>query len=394
MELCTRSNTVSTHTAPAIPTTTSNPYLYNKGITETIRSTSDVRLSTVKPTIPNNTSHIDTTSTAPSAHSVSSLFTTPAAVIVDTSSNDSRGRPMGHYTSISSGEVSTGRTKTHGPTRHPVAEDKSLHLIRLITSDYNIEYPVAQLEDLSKWSSSSPRNQQEHYTVSSQPSCIGYVTQSADMMSKKLNTKPSIPNIDPDDLTVPYAYTCTNNSDTYLIPYLSGGGSEGSARSQSISGYMNGRSGGIDEVSGGFIYYMLPVSKVDLHLRVRDIRQQGYQYACLALDICGYTLIATQSDDTTIFYFVINPSDGVSVYEVLNLESVCVPALKVLTDESQWLYGVVDPIIISGTMSLVQVNDYHYSAIYATNSYCSTRILKSFWGYFATPAIMKYLISR
>lgn len=272
-------------------------------------------------------------------------------------------------------------------TKQPLAVDKQVRLIRLITTDYSAEVSISQLEDRQKWSSQSPRNQKQSYIVSSIPSCHGYISETASSINKNLKQKPNIPDVDIDSLSYPYAYSCTNSSDTYVIPYLSGLNAKDLTLSDSEQ--VGGRAS--DSNMGGLIMYLLPVSKMDLHMRVKDIRQQGYNYACLALDICGYTVIVTQSDDTTIFYLVVRPTGSNTTYEGVHLELVCSHALLILLDENKWIYGVEGPITVSDAISLVQVNDYNYSAVYPTESYCTVRILKSFWGYFANKSILEKL---
>lgn len=274
-------------------------------------------------------------------------------------------------------------------TTHPAAEDTETRLVRLITSDYNVKNPLTQLQDKSLWSPTLSGNQHQTYKLSAQGFCHGYISGSAETIRNNLEQKPAIPNIDPDDLTYPYVYSCTNTSDTYLVPYaLSLPNQQESKRSELRSG-VDTSVGVYGDSINGLIYYMLPVSKMDLHMRVKDFRQQHFTFACVALDICGYTVIATQSDDTTIFYFVISPTSVTSNHVVVHLEEVCKKSLVVLLEEERWIFGVAEPVVITDTMYLVQVEDYHYSATYQTNSYCSSRILESFWGYFANDNILR-----
>lgn len=274
-------------------------------------------------------------------------------------------------------------------TTHPAAEDTEARLVRLITNDYNVKNPLTQLQNKSLWSPTLSGNQQQTYKLSVQGFCHGYISGSAETIRSNLEQKPIIPNIDPDDLTYPYVYSCTNTSDTYLVPYaLSLPRQQGSQGIELRSG-VDTSVGVYGDPINGLIYYMLPVSKMDLHMRMKDFRQQYFNFACVALDICGYTVIATQSDDTTIFYFVISPTSVTSDHVVVHLEEVCKKSLVVLLEEDRWIFGVAEPIRITSTMYLVQVEDYHYSATYQTNSYCSSRILESFWGYFANKEILR-----
>lgn len=378
-----------------------------------ISETTALVLQTVVTLIPNGTTQVPTIQSTSFNSTVQSLPTTdqilgsstirentPAlhpisingpVVLTDDSDNSTPTSTPKEILITTSQHISSPGTLS-SMTQHlrypPLAEDQEVRLVRLITNEYDIKQSIDQLSDRNRWSPLTPRSLQQTYTLSSQGMCMGYMSNSADSIRESILGRKPVPNSNSDDLTYPYAYSCTNTSDTYLVPYVSS--IEGSPQESRVQDRRNVlRVDGVDEDQfSGFVYYMLPISKIDLYMRVKDVRQQGYKYACLALDVCGYTVIVTQSDDTTLFYFVVSSNQLSIPHEVVHLEQICSKAMLILLDENQWLFGNVNPIKVTDSMYLVKVSDYHYGATFATNSYCTNRILKSFWGYFATQEIL------
>ncbi|UBB42338.1 hypothetical protein [Wufeng Rattus nitidus jeilongvirus 1] len=280
--------------------------------------------------------------------------------------------------------------------KQPAAQDSEPRLIRLITQDYDSHRSIDQLGNIPLSTKQPSDLSSFKFSQLNVDGCSGYVSENS---YQRLTRRPTDwPGTDPStySVTLSEAYVCTNTSDTYLVPFSPTQLNQGPvARSARLEKF--GPSHGELGVVGSYVAdFKLPVSKIELMLAVRDIRQQGYTYACMAVDVCGFPLFVVQNDDATVYYYpeqnLTIQASGVSVH----LESICEILLSSVDDHDLWMYEIRDAIRIDthSNLVLLHLTDFHYQMAYGSSGYCKSRIMKSFWGYFGTKELINLVRNK
>lgn len=299
---------------------------------------------------------------------------------------------------IVSSELTTHLPQTPLVTTHkqPAAQDSEPRLVRLITQDYDAHKSIDQLGSIPLSIKQPSDLSLFKFSQLNVDGCSGYVSENSYQRLAKRSGYQSGTEISTPPMALSEAYVCTNTSDTYLVPFSSTQLDQGmTARSLRPREFRNGHND-LSIVGSYIADFKLPVSKIDLMLAVRDIRQQGYTYACMAIDVCGFPLFVVQNDDATIYYY---PEQNLTIQAHMvsvHLEDICEILLSSVDSHDLWMYEIRDAIRIDthSNLVLLHLTDFHYQMAYGSSGYCKSRITKSFWGYFGTKELINLIRNK
>nr|WPV62539.1 MAG: attachment glycoprotein [Longquan rodent jeilongvirus 1] len=226
-------------------------------------------------------------------------------------------------------------------------------------------------------------------------SCNGYVSKTVDNINNSHNKKPKI-----DDLTesttmsVPF-YMCTNASGNYFEHYSAYTARRGHSKTHSVNNLENDQNPFEERYYNDLQRYKLPVSKIDLMLIVKDIRKQGYDYACTAAEICGYPIVITQKEGSSVIYYLTYDKTCAycKIHSQISLETLCENALSNY-HRTEGEHDMQNPVyLFTNGLVLHPLSDHHYASWTRMGTFCSKKSTMGAWGFYGTEDVVRNLTS-
>nr|WPV62548.1 MAG: attachment glycoprotein [Longquan rodent jeilongvirus 2] len=223
--------------------------------------------------------------------------------------------------------------------------------------------------------------------------CGGYVSKTVDNIHLSTEGKPRIDDQLAASTLPAYVYICTNTTDEYFNLYLDIEGVREAAfdnktRDPSIPILKH-----VEIESDHEYVFQIPISKLELTSFVNDIRSQGYEYACTTVEVCGYPIVVTQKEGSTImYYFQYDPNFSVMYNSApMSLESICEVVLSNYR-RTGGEHTVYNPIYAFGNgMILHPLSDKHYKSWTTRNTFCSKKSTMGAWGYYGNDNVIQNL---
>lgn len=223
--------------------------------------------------------------------------------------------------------------------------------------------------------------------------CGGYVSKTVDNIHLSTEGKPRIDDQLAASTLPAYVYICTNTTDEYFNLYLDIEGVREAAfdnktRDPSIPILKH-----VEIESDHEYVFQIPISKLELTSFVNDIRSQGYEYACTTVEVCGYPIVVTQKEGSTImYYFQYDPNFSVMYNSApMSLESICEVVLSNYR-RTGGEHTVYNPIYAFGNgMILHPLSDKHYKSWTTKNTFCSKKSTMGAWGYYGNDDVIQNL---
>nr|WPV62531.1 MAG: attachment glycoprotein [Longquan rodent jeilongvirus 1] len=226
-------------------------------------------------------------------------------------------------------------------------------------------------------------------------SCNGYVSKTVDNINNSHNKKPKIDDLtESTTMTVPF-YMCTNASGNYFEHYSAYTARRGHSKTHSVNNLENDQNPFEERYYNDLQRYKLPVSKIDLMLIVKDIRKQGYDYACTAAEICGYPIVITQKEGSSVIYYLTYDKTCAycKTHSQISLETLCENALSNY-HRTEGEHDMQNPVyLFTNGLVLHPLSDHHYASWTRMGTFCSKKSTMGAWGYYGTEDVVRNLTS-
>ncbi|WJL29514.1 cell attachment protein [Ninomys virus] len=230
-------------------------------------------------------------------------------------------------------------------------------------------------------------------TVDSDPSthrptlgtlCSGYVSNTVDNIWRSTLRLPNITYIGRGQLGPVPVYMCTSAAGSFFGLYSLAPSDAKTTKDLITANSKTERADIQDNNHLEQNEYKLPISKIDLMMIIQDIRNKQYTYACTSIEVCGYPLVVTQAEQSSVVYYFMHvnvggdsmPNNG------LSLRAICEGVLANYK-RTGGLHDIYNPVYsFGGGIVLHPLTDDNYESWTSQGTYCSKRSTLGAWGFY------------